>query len=124
MGPIIYKTEGKLWNYYKDLSRQCWDEAHHSMLGEVGLYQAVVPFYKYPIEFMTTEALNKTATPLQAHVVLWHNEQGLMPMKHETFLEKLKLFEIPLELNQPICVMLLRYVGGSISNYTFPHTQS
>jgi hypothetical protein len=79
MGPIIYKTQGKPWEYYVDMSRQCWDEARHSMLGEVGLYQNGVPFYKYPIEFMTSEALNTGAEPLDAHIVLWHIEQSLMP---------------------------------------------
>ncbi|OCT15216.1 hypothetical protein A8709_14030 [Paenibacillus pectinilyticus] len=79
MGPIIYKTTGKPWDYYQDLSRQLWDEARHSMMGEVGLYQDAVAFYKYPVEFLTTMALNKTATPLEAHLVLWYIEQGLMP---------------------------------------------
>lgn len=79
MGPIIYKTKGKPWEYYQDLSRQLWDEARHSMMGEVGLYQDGVEFSKYPIEYLTTQALNTTATPLEAHLVLWHIEQGLMP---------------------------------------------
>lgn len=79
MGPIIYKTNGKPWEYYQDLSRQLWDEARHSMMGEVGLYQDGVEFYKYPVEFLTSMALNCTATPLEAHLVLWYIEQGLMP---------------------------------------------
>ncbi|NOU88748.1 hypothetical protein GC102_23780 [Paenibacillus sp. LMG 31460] len=79
MGPIIYKTQGKPWEYYQDLSRQLWDEARHSMMGEVGLFQDGVEFYKYPVEFLTTMALNNTATPLEAHLVLWYIEQGLMP---------------------------------------------
>lgn len=79
MGPIIYKTKGKPWEYYTDLSRQLWDEARHSMMGEVGLYQDGVEFYKYPVEYLTTMALNTTATPLEAHLVLWYIEQGLMP---------------------------------------------
>ncbi|RAP73754.1 hypothetical protein [Paenibacillus montanisoli] len=79
MGPIIYQTKGKPWEYYQELSRQLWDEARHSMMGEVGLYQDGVEFYKYPVEFLTTMALNRTATPLEAHLVLWYIEQGLMP---------------------------------------------
>jgi hypothetical protein len=46
MGPIIYKTKGKPWEYYQDMSRQLWDETRHSMLGEVALYQDGMPFYK------------------------------------------------------------------------------
>lgn len=79
MAPIIYTTQGKPWEYYQDLSRQLWDEVRHSMLGEVGLYQDGVEFYKYPVEFLTSLALNTTAAPLEAHAVLWYIEQGLMP---------------------------------------------
>jgi hypothetical protein len=79
MGPILYQTQGKPWEYYVDVSRQLWDEARHSMLGEIGLYQDGVPFYKYPIEFKTTVALNTKFSPLEAHIVLWYIEQGLMP---------------------------------------------
>ncbi|WP_282943158.1 hypothetical protein [Paenibacillus sp. RC67] len=81
MGPIIYQTEGKPWEYYQDLSRQLWDEARHAMLGEVGLYQDGVEFYKYPIEYRTSMALNCCFKPLEAHVILWYIEQGLMPRK-------------------------------------------
>lgn len=79
MGPIIYQTDGKPWEYYQDLSRQLWDEVRHSMLGEAGLYQDGVEFYKYPVEYLTSMALNTTSTPLEAHLVLWYIEQGLMP---------------------------------------------
>jgi hypothetical protein len=79
MGPIIYKTTGKPWEYYQDLSRQLWDEARHSMLGEVGLYQDGVEFYKYPIEYKSSMVLNKSFTALEAHTMLWYIEQSLMP---------------------------------------------
>jgi hypothetical protein len=78
MGPIIYKTKSKPWEYYQDMSRQLWDEVRHSMLGEVAMYQDGVEFYKYPIEFKTSMALNTKFTPLEAHVILWYIEQGLM----------------------------------------------
>jgi hypothetical protein len=79
MGPIIYKTEGKPWDYYVDMSRQLWDEARHSMLGEVGLYQDGIEFYKYPIDFRTSLTLNTKFDPLEAHVILWYFEQRQMP---------------------------------------------
>lgn len=78
MGPIIYQTKGKPWEYYQDMSRQLWDEARHSMLGEVGLYQDGVPFYKYPLEFESSMALNTKFEPLDSHIVLWYIEQSLM----------------------------------------------
>jgi hypothetical protein len=81
MGPIIYKTQGKPWDYYVDMSRQLWDEARHSMLGEVGLYQDGVEFYKYPIDFRTSLTLNTKFEPLEAHMILWYFEQRQMPKK-------------------------------------------
>jgi hypothetical protein len=60
------------------MSRQLWDEARHSMLGEVGLYQDGVQFYKYSIEFKTSLTLNKSFTALEAHTTLWYIEQSLM----------------------------------------------
>mgnify|MGYP000049965234 CR=1 FL=1 len=78
MGPIIYKTKGKPWEYYQDLSRQLWDEARHAMLGEVGLYQDGIPFYKYPIEFLSSLLLNTKFEPIEAHIALWGIEQSLM----------------------------------------------
>ncbi len=37
MASIIAETRGKPWNYYRDMTRQLWDEARHAMMGEVGL---------------------------------------------------------------------------------------
>src|SRR5262249_39150547 len=36
MARIITETPGKPWSYYRDMSRQLWDEARHAMMGEVG----------------------------------------------------------------------------------------
>jgi hypothetical protein len=36
MASIIYETKGKDWEYYRDMTRQLWDEARHAMMGEVG----------------------------------------------------------------------------------------
>jgi bacterioferritin (cytochrome b1) len=81
MGPIIYKTTGKPLDYYVDLSRQLWDEARHAMMGEVGLYAHGVPFYKYPIDINSSVALNAAFKPLEANLILWAIEQGLMNKK-------------------------------------------
>ncbi len=78
MGTILYKTTGKPWQYYVDMSRQLWDEARHAMMGEVALYRDGVPFYAYPVDAKMSTVLNTEFTPLEAHVVLWSIEQGLM----------------------------------------------
>ena len=36
MASIITETKGKTWEYYRDMTRQLWDEARHAMMGEVG----------------------------------------------------------------------------------------
>src|SRR5260370_552641 len=36
MASIIVETKGKPWGYYRDMSRQLWDEARHAMMGEAG----------------------------------------------------------------------------------------
>lgn len=81
MGPILYKTDGKPWEYYLDLSRQLWDEARHAMLGEIGLYNGGVPFYKYPVDLKSSYTLNTMYEPIDAHLILWAIEQNLMPKK-------------------------------------------
>lgn len=78
MAPIIYKVRGRPWDYYRDLSRQAWDEARHAMMGEVGLFANDIAFYEYPIELEGSMTLNTAFTPEEAHVVLWAVEQGLM----------------------------------------------
>ena len=35
MASIIAETPGKPWGYYRDMTRQLWDEARHAMMGEV-----------------------------------------------------------------------------------------
>lgn len=78
MAPIIYKTKGKPWEYYVDLSRQLWDECRHAMMGEVALYHQGMPFYKYPIDMVSSVTINTTLQPIEAHLILWGIEQNLM----------------------------------------------
>jgi hypothetical protein len=79
MAPILYRTERKPWDYYADLSRQLWDEARHAIMGEVGMAALGIPFHRYPIDRKFSELLNTRFTPLDAHLILWKIEQGLMP---------------------------------------------
>jgi hypothetical protein len=81
MAPIIFKTRGKPWAYYRDLARQLWDETRHAMMGEVAMHRVGVPFYAYPINQAASASLNREFTPLEAHLILWRIEQGLMPRK-------------------------------------------
>jgi hypothetical protein len=79
MAPIIFAAHDKPWEYFRDLGRQLWDETRHAMMGETALVAARVPFYDYPIDMAASVSLNTEFTPLEAHLLLWHIEQGLMP---------------------------------------------
>jgi hypothetical protein len=79
MARIITKTPGKPWGYYRDMSRQLWDEARHAMMGEVGFVALGVDWTKAKITLNWSHRLNTECTPMEAHGVLYFIEQGLMP---------------------------------------------
>jgi hypothetical protein len=79
MATIITETKGKPWGYYRDMSRQVWDEARHAMMGEVGFVALGVDWTKAHITWNWSYRLNTECTPLERHGVLFFIEQGLMP---------------------------------------------
>ncbi|MFO0821681.1 MAG: hypothetical protein U0792_00815 [Gemmataceae bacterium] len=79
MASIITQTPGKPWGYYRDMSRQLWDEARHAMMGEVGFVALGVDWTKAKITFNWSYRLNTECTPMERHGVLYFIEQGLMP---------------------------------------------
>lgn len=79
MARIITETPGKPWGYYRDMSRQLWDEARHAMMGEVGFVALGVDWTKAKITLNWSHRLNTECTPMEAHGVLYYIEQGLMP---------------------------------------------
>jgi hypothetical protein len=78
MASIIYQTRGKPWKYYRDMSRQLWDEARHAMMGEVGFAALGVDWTRARITHNWSHRLNTECTPLERHAVLYFIEQGLM----------------------------------------------
>jgi hypothetical protein len=80
MASIIEETPGKPWEYYRDMSRQLWDEARHALMGEIGFaaigldWPALVR-----VNFTWSLGLNTQLTALERHAVLYFIEQGLMP---------------------------------------------
>lgn len=79
MASIILETNGKPWGYYRDMTRQLWDEARHAMMGEVGFYALGVDWTHSKPTFNWSYRLNTECTPLERHGVLYFIEQGLMP---------------------------------------------
>jgi hypothetical protein len=78
MASIITETKGKPWEYYRDMSRQLWDEARHAMMGEVGFVALGVDWTKARITVNWSHRLNTECTPIERHAVLYFIEQGLM----------------------------------------------
>ncbi len=88
MAPILYEmvTEsgdeeagGQPWAFYRDMTRQLWDEARHAMMGEVGFARSGIDWpEKVMINFTWSKGLNEQLTPRERHAVLWFIEQGLM----------------------------------------------
>lgn len=79
MASVLYETPGKPWKFYADMSRQLWDEARHSMLGEVGFVDLGLDWSMIPVNFTWSLNLNTQLTPKERHAVLFFIEQGLMP---------------------------------------------
>jgi hypothetical protein len=79
MASIIAQTPGKPWGYYRDMSRQLWDEARHAMMGEVGFVALGVDWTQARVTYNWSYRLNTECTPLERHAVLFFIEQGLMP---------------------------------------------
>ncbi len=79
MASILHQTTGKPWKFYRDMSRQLWDEARHAMLGEVGFVSQGIDWSNIPINFTWSLNLNTQLTPQERHAVLFFIEQGLMP---------------------------------------------
>jgi hypothetical protein len=78
MASIIHQTKGKPWGYYRDMTRQLWDEARHAMLGEVGFVALGVDWTKARITHNWSLRLNTECSPIERHAVLFFIEQGLM----------------------------------------------
>jgi hypothetical protein len=78
MASIIHETKGKPWEYYRDMTRQLWDEARHAMMGEVGFVALGVDWTQARITHNWSLRLNTECTPIERHAVLYFIEQGLM----------------------------------------------
>lgn len=79
MASIITQIPGKPWGFYRDMSRQLWDEARHAMMGEVGFVALGVDWTQAKVTWNWSYRLNTECTPQERHGVLFFIEQGLMP---------------------------------------------
>ncbi|HYV27245.1 MAG TPA: hypothetical protein VFA77_06910, partial [Candidatus Eisenbacteria bacterium] len=86
MASIITETPDKPWEYYRDMTRQLWDEARHAMMGEVGFASLGIDWpHKVMVNFTWSLGLNTQLSPWERHAVLYFIEQGLMPKNGKRF---------------------------------------
>lgn len=86
MATILTETEGKPWTYYRDMTRQLWDEARHAMMGEVGFVKLGIDWPKHVmVNFTWSLGLNSQLQPWERHAVLYFIEQGLMTKTGKRF---------------------------------------
>lgn len=78
MASIITETPNKPSQYYRDMSRQLWDEARHAMMGQVGFENLGLDWRELRIPLTWSLILNTQLTPFERHAVLYLVEQKLM----------------------------------------------
>jgi hypothetical protein len=104
MASIITETTGKPWDYYRDMTRQLWDEARHAMMGEIGFVNLEVDWRKVMVNFTWSLALNTQLKPIERHAVLYFIEQGLMPKTGKRF-----EWEVGLASGNPLAALFQDY---------------
>ncbi|HEY3915075.1 MAG TPA: hypothetical protein VGN61_11370, partial [Verrucomicrobiae bacterium] len=105
MASIIAETRGKPWGYYRDMTRQLWDEARHAMMGEVGFASVGVDWpERVMINFTWSLGLNTQLTPMERHGVLYFIEQGLMPKNGKRY-----EWEVGTKSHNPLCALFQDY---------------
>lgn len=93
MASFISERRDRPWAFYVDYARQLWDEARHSMMGEVALEARGVRWRDIPLNVGFSLRLNLHADPRERQLMLWAIEQSLMPgetgkrAEYETALE-------------------------------------
>jgi len=105
MASILAEAGEKPWEYYRDMTRQLWDEARHAMMGEIGFVSLGIDWTRIPLNFTWSLGLNTKLTPKERHGVLFTIEQGLMPKKVGKEYE----WEVAVATTDPLTAMIQDY---------------
>lgn len=105
MASILAETRSKPWEYYRDMTRQLWDEARHAMMGELGLTAMGIDWSTIPFNFTWSLGLNTMLTAKERHAVLYTIEQGLMPRRTGKQYE----WEVAVASSNPLAAMIQDY---------------
>ena len=80
MASFITERTAQPWEFYRDYSRQLWDEARHAMMGTVALHARGVDWKRdIPLNVSFALRLNLHAEPIERQTMLFAIEQSLMP---------------------------------------------
>jgi hypothetical protein len=105
MATILTETPDKPWGYYRDMTRQLWDEARHAMMGEVGFVKLGIDWPKHVmVNFTWSLGLNTQLKPWERHAVLYFIEQGLMTKTGKRF-----EWEVGAESGDPLSMLFQDY---------------
>jgi hypothetical protein len=79
MASFLFERSEEPWEFYRDYSRQLWDEARHAMMGTVAFEARGVDWTSIPLNIGFSLRLNLHATPIDRQTILFAIEQSLMP---------------------------------------------
>ena len=80
MASFMTERTDQPWEFYRDYSRQLWDEARHAMMGTVALEARGIDWKAdIPLNVSFALRLNLHATPRERQTMLFAIEQSLMP---------------------------------------------
>jgi hypothetical protein len=105
MASILSETNDKPWEYYRDMTRQLWDEARHAMMGEIGFVSMGIDWLEIPLNFTWSLGMNTVLTAKERHAVLYTIEQGLMPKKTGKQYE----WQVAVDSANPLSAMIQDY---------------
>jgi hypothetical protein len=79
MASIVTERADQPWEFQLDYRRQLWDEARHSMMGEIAFESRRIDWTKIPLNVGFALRLNLHATAQERQLLLYSIEQSLMP---------------------------------------------
>ncbi len=79
MASIVTERTDQTWEFQLDYRRQLWDEARHSMMGEIAFESRGIDWTKIPLNIGFALRLNLYATAQERQLLLYSIEQSLMP---------------------------------------------
>lgn len=79
MASFISEKKQEPWEFYRDYKRQLWDEARHSMMGEIAFEARGLDWTRIPLNISFALRLNRHASAEERQIMLYSIEQSLMP---------------------------------------------